>query len=231
MATDSKQACLIMGATGAVGKTLLREIMQQNKYDKVTLLVRRSANYDGPNKEKVVERIVDFEKLDEEVFRGHATFFCTFGTTKAQAGSAEAFERIDKGYVLTAATLFKTANPTTPLHFLYVSSSGIERAAWFLYPRTKLAIERGLKDLQFAQCSIFRPAFLVTEQNREGRMADNLLRPVLGGWLGRVTGSATPVGAVAKAMIRAARGDVPAGVPVKAEGGFRIFENPEILAL
>ncbi|KAJ3020116.1 hypothetical protein HKX48_001309 [Thoreauomyces humboldtii] len=217
---------IIMGATGACGKALVREVMTSSSYSKVTLLLRKELPYDGVNKEKLVQKIVDFEKLDESVFQGHDTIFCTFGTTKAQAGSAEAFQRIDRDYVLAAAKLFRSANPSTPLHFLYVSSGGASSSSWMLYPKTKGEIEDGLKAVGFEKVSIFRPAFLITEEKRnQSRLAEDLLHPVMNSWFGRATGFTTPVGAVAKAMREVANG------AVGTEKSSQTYENKEILAL
>ncbi|KAI8908758.1 hypothetical protein DFJ77DRAFT_128713 [Powellomyces hirtus] len=226
-----KHAAVIMGATGAVGKAVVREVMEASNFTKVTLLLRRELDYNGPNKEKMQQKIVDFDNLDENLLAGHDVFFCTFGTTRAQAGSAEAFEKIDRDYVLNAAKLFKSANASTPLHFLYCSSGGAKANSWFLYPRVKGQIEEGLKALKFAQCSIFRPAFLLPEEKRNhSRMAEDLVHPIMNSGFGKWTGFSTPVGAVAKAMRVWALGEGEVK-PTDVKELSRTFENKEILAM
>jgi oxidoreductase len=54
--------------------------------------------------------------------------FCCLGTTKADAGSAEAFRKIDHDYVVNTAKLIAEENTGTegglsPVHFLYCSSA------------------------------------------------------------------------------------------------------------
>lgn len=55
--------------------------------------------------------------------------FCCLGTTRADAGSAEAFKRIDQTYVLESARVVAEENPSpqgetsSHVHFLYCSSS------------------------------------------------------------------------------------------------------------
>ncbi|KNC97431.1 uncharacterized protein SPPG_07354 [Spizellomyces punctatus DAOM BR117] len=226
-----KHAAIIMGATGAVGKALVREVMEADAFEKVTLLLRREVEYEGPHSEKLTQKKVDFENLEESVFAGHDVMFCTFGTTRAQAGSAEAFQKIDRDYVLNAAKLFKSANPTTPLHFLYTSSGGANASSWLLYPRTKGEIENGLKSMNFAKCSIFRPGFLVLEEERRGsRFAEDMVAPILGGAFGRWTGLSTPVGSCARAMRRWAVGGGE-GITVEVKDGTYTIENKDILKM
>ncbi|KAI9101925.1 hypothetical protein DFS34DRAFT_612018 [Phlyctochytrium arcticum] len=220
-------ACIVMGATGAVGKALVRDLMETDAFSKVTLLLRREVEYEGPHPEKLVQHKVDFENLDESLLKGHDTMFCTFGTTKKQAGSAEAFQKIDRDYVLNAAQKFKAANPSTPLHFLYTSSTGANPTSWFLYPRTKGEIENGLKSAGFDKCTIVRPGFLGTEESRkESRLAENSLTAGISSLFGMLT----PVANVARAMRRAAIGGGD-GIAQPTEAGPHTFEHKNIMAM
>ena len=89
------------------------------------------------------------------------------GTTKAQAGSAENFVKIDKDYVLNSAKLIKEQNPNEKIHYLYCSSRGANAGSPFLYLKTKGEIENGLRDIGFGKVSIFGPGFLRTSEQRE----------------------------------------------------------------
>lgn len=84
--------------------------------------------------------------------------FCTLGTTKARAGSAEAFEKIDYGYTLTVA---KIAKESGCKWFGIVTSVGANANSSFLYPRVKGLIEKDLIALQFQCLEIFRPGMLL----------------------------------------------------------------------
>jgi oxidoreductase len=95
--------------------------------------------------------------------------FCTLGTTKAQAGSAENFVKIDKDYVLDSAKLIKEQNPNKEIHYLYCSSKGSNAKSPFLYLRTKGEIEEGLKGIGFKRVSIFRPGSLRVSEPRNQR--------------------------------------------------------------
>ncbi|KAJ3179711.1 Oxidoreductase htatip2 [Gaertneriomyces sp. JEL0708] len=222
---EQKHACIILGATGAVGSCLLRELLTNPNVTKVTSLGRRTFEYTGPNAEALVQKVVNFEDLKAEDFKDHDIFACALGTTRAQAGSAEAFQKIDRDYVLNAARAFKEANPTTPVQCLYVSSMNANPSSWFLYPKTKGEIEEGLKKMNFASCAIFRPAFLVTEHHRpEKRFGEDLVAPLMAGRFGKWANLSVPVGTVAHAMSKWL------SQPSEKQGN-HIFDNKQILTM
>lgn len=68
------------------------------------------------------------------------------GTTRAAAGSAKAFERIDRDYVLAAAkaALQQDAGTRAQQRVVYCSSSGSNSKAPFLYMKSKGLTEEGL---------------------------------------------------------------------------------------
>ncbi|KAI9151031.1 hypothetical protein H9P43_009646 [Blastocladiella emersonii ATCC 22665] len=217
-------SCVLLGHTGAVGKCVLREVMADPRIAKVTTIGRREIAYDGPNKEKLVQQVVDFEKLDEyrAAFQGHDAAFCSLGTTRAEAGGAEAFRRIDHDYVVNAAKLIKEEAGDKPLHFFYVSAQGTNINSPFLYPKTKGQIEKELTDLKFDKLTIMRPALLELEGDRPGsRFGETVAFAMLPAIkFFSPTGVSIPVGTVAKAMVGLLHNP-------HAEAA-RIYENKEI---
>ncbi|KIJ47537.1 hypothetical protein M422DRAFT_778131 [Sphaerobolus stellatus SS14] len=96
-----KQTALILGATGATGKHLLRELLNTPNFTKVGEFGRRITPLDTAglsNKEKLVQKVVDFEKPQEAGFADEKwdVVFIALGTTRAAAGSAENFRKIDQ---------------------------------------------------------------------------------------------------------------------------------------
>jgi len=63
----------------------------------------------------------------EEAFRGGAALFCALGTTRADAGSAQAFRDIDVHCVEETARAAKEAGVS---HFSLVSSQGANPRVW-----------------------------------------------------------------------------------------------------
>ena len=119
----------------------------------VVACVRRPLGISSP---KLEERIVsDFGALG--ALEGD-DLFCCLGTTRAKAGSAEAFRQVDFDIPLTAARAF------TGRKFLLVSSTGANARSPFLYPRTKGELEAAVSALPFQEVHIFRPSFLAGDR-------------------------------------------------------------------
>lgn len=102
MPPDSpERSALIVGATGQVGRHLLRELLASPTYTRVAEYGRRVTPLDdlpAEHRAKLVQKTVDFEHLDDAAWKEgqFATVYITLGTTRATAGSAAAFEKIDR---------------------------------------------------------------------------------------------------------------------------------------
>ncbi|KAJ3369901.1 Oxidoreductase htatip2 [Allomyces arbusculus] len=186
--------------------------MADARFAHVTVVGRREIHYQGPNKEKLLQQVVDFENLEasRSVFKGHQVAFCSLGTTRADAGSAEKFIRIDHDYVVNAAKLIEEENRAN------VNSS-------LMFPRSKGQTEKDLSDLNFSRFTIIRPGVLELEQKREGstRYAESAFLATLPVVKLFAPTFSTPVGTVAKALIAAATD------PAKWHGAdkVRIFDS------
>jgi oxidoreductase len=87
------RSCFVVGATGEVGKALVKQLLCSSAFERVVVLVRRPLNYTGPNKDILEEAIVeDFDGLETdgnaEKVRNCQFGFCALGTTRAKAGTA-----------------------------------------------------------------------------------------------------------------------------------------------
>jgi oxidoreductase len=217
----------VLGGTGMVGRHLTKELLQSEKYQSITLLTRRELQekekQNWTNLEKLKVQVVALDKLDKQWFQGMDIGFCTLGTTRADAGSAEAFVKIDHDIPLQAATLFKEQLGDKPGYFCLLTSTGSNKDSWFLYPRTKGQLEHAMTQLGFKNLSIFRPGllFLEGEERPKPRFLEGIAIGI-SNLLGNRMGGA-PISGVAKAM-RMVGEHIPSE-PVK------IFENQDILDL
>ncbi|KAI8145202.1 hypothetical protein BJV82DRAFT_50791 [Fennellomyces sp. T-0311] len=168
------KVALVMGATGAVGKQLLLDLLKNGNYEKVITVGRRFVQLDDSiPQEKLVQKIVDFENLEasREEFKRVNDVYCCLATARADVESAEAFRRIDQGYVLDSAKLIAEENKSStsklsPVHFLYCSSVGANKNSSFLYVQSKGQTEDGIIKTGFQRVSIFQPGFLEVVEPR-----------------------------------------------------------------
>lgn len=126
----------LFGSTGAVGGQVLRAAAALPAYDRVHEVGRRSAELgDG----KVSFQAVDFEAIDkDEALRklGPDVVISALGTTRAQAGSAAQFRKIDHDYVVEGARALRDASKQQRL--IYCSVRG--RAWASIEPATAVAV-------------------------------------------------------------------------------------------
>ncbi|KAG0299693.1 Protein fmp52, mitochondrial [Linnemannia gamsii] len=173
-------SCIILGGTGAVGKSLVKDALSSNAFTRVLTLGRRPVPTENDttftNLSRLDQKTIDFENLattfPDEGANLPQVVFCTLGTTRAAAGSAEAFKKIDQQYVLDSARLIHEKAPKDPVtglskvHFLYCSSGGANANSYFLYMKTKGETEKALAEIGFERVSIFQPSYLKVVEPR-----------------------------------------------------------------
>lgn len=166
------RTALVAGASGLVGGHLLRLLLADGAYARVVTLARRELTVRHP---KLEQRVVDFGTLDafSDIPRADDVF-CCLGTTIKQAGSREAFRKVDHDYVLALA---RTGLRAGALQFLLVSALGADPASRIFYSRVKGEVEAAVRQLPYPAIQIFRPSFLMGER-AEVRLAERVGIPL-----------------------------------------------------
>lgn len=198
------RTALVAGATGLVGGHLLRLLLEDAAYERVTALVRRGVPL---SHRKLVQREINFDLLRDLAgsTRVHDVF-CALGTTMRQAGSRNAFRKVDFTYVTELARL---ASDQRASQFLLVSSLGANPRSRVFYNRVKGEAEDAVRQLRFDAIHILRPSLLVGDRKesrpgeRLGIVVARLATPFLVGPLRPYRPIAAET--VARAMVRAAR--------------------------
>jgi uncharacterized protein YbjT (DUF2867 family) len=135
--------------------------------------------------------------------------FCCLGTTMKDAGSPEAFRKVDFGFV---SGLARAATRHRASQFLFVSAVRADPRARLFYSRVKGDVEEAVRRMPFDAVHIFRPSFLIGARanSRAAERVAVFLTPLIA-WIlvGRLR-SFRPIRAatVARAMVQAARGAV-----------------------
>ena len=91
----------VIGATGLVGKQLVQQLLNDNRFETVRIFVRRDTGLKHP---KLEQQIVDFAQSEtwKEQLTGDV-LFSALGTTLKQAGSKEKQYEIDFTFNLNFA--------------------------------------------------------------------------------------------------------------------------------
>ncbi|KAG1874414.1 hypothetical protein F4604DRAFT_1764655 [Suillus subluteus] len=192
---------LILGATGATGKHLLRELLSSDQWSKVGEYSRRvTPEADLPqNRGKLEQKTVNFENLEAAGLKDGRwdVVFVTLGTTRANAGSAEMFEKIDREYAA------KTDDPEHKQRVVYLSSSAADSSSHFLYTRSKGLTELGIARLGYADTIVFRPGLFKGAQRADKRLAETILGYVTGAASHFTSNAEIHVSVLAKAIMKA----------------------------
>ena len=146
---------LVIGATGATGKDLVKQLLADSDYQQVDVFVRTPLNIDDP---KLNNHIVNFEKPEEwkNLVKGDVAFSC-LGTTLKSAGSKEAQRKVDYDYQYNFA---KSAKENDVEDYILVSSYGANPQSKIFYSRMKGDLEQSVKELHFNKMTIFQPGML-----------------------------------------------------------------------
>ena len=154
---------LIIGATGATGKDLVTQLLNDDAYIEVHCFVRKPKSITHP---KLHAHVVNFETPEAwaDLLHGDVAFSC-LGTTLAVAGSKEAQWRIDYDYQYAFAQQCKANGIPT---FVLVSAAGATAQSKLFYNRMKGQLEDAVKALSFQCLLIFQPSILIRSNNDRG---------------------------------------------------------------
>ena len=119
---------LVVGATGAVGKDLVRLLLDDERFDEIHIFVRSTS---GVKQENLIEHIVNFDNIAEwkDKLFGDVLFSC-IGTTLKDAGSKEKQWKIDYDYQYDIAA---AASENGVERYILVSSVGASASSTVFY--------------------------------------------------------------------------------------------------
>ena len=204
---------LVIGATGAVGKDLVQQLLADDSFESVDVFVRREMNLSSA---KLAVHVVDLDHAENWAgqLKGDVLFSC-MGTTLKAAGSQKAQWKVDYTYQLEAARAARAnAVPT----YVLVSSIGANSQSKMFYPKMKGALDDAVQELGFEGCFILRPPSLIRKgSDRFGEKAGVAILKGLNA-IGLMRGL-TPMDTedVAAAMIRLARSGRKGAVIVNSQ--------------
>ncbi|KAN0008888.1 hypothetical protein ACTFIU_009554 [Dictyostelium citrinum] len=179
---------ICMGSSGFVGKEVLKQLIKNEKINKITCIVRKPLTGIEDNEKTNFIIQNDFsnysEELLKELVKSHHACIWTIGGRRSQFPTQEEYEKVSIDYTITFATgivnaLKSTTTTTNPFTFIYCSGMGAnEKANESIINRIEIEtrivkgkVERSLTEIQKSNTNlfnllIFRPGGITENQNK-----------------------------------------------------------------
>jgi len=215
---------IVIGATGAVGSSLVRELLASPRFERVVTLSRRPVDFGAhPKLQSLVIDLANIETETASAALGFDAAFCTMGVGQPSRTPKEEVRRVDVEY---AGAFARGARAAGVRHISLLSSVGANAHARSFYIRIKGEAEAAVRAAGIARTSLFRPSLLVTKEIRYG-LQDRLTQaifpvvaPVLPARFHQIT-----VEDLGRAMCRNAERDAPDGVEFLYYPDFRALTS------
>ena len=193
---------VIIGATGAVGREILEEVLEKDFYKKVYVLGRSSVTKLVDN-EKLEKIVVDFENLEFDInILNNADVFAALGTTIKIAKTKENQRKIDLGYTINFAKMCEGRVKS----FNVVSAIAANSRSKSFYTSLKGELEERLQEMNLGILRIYRPSLLISKRIDTRIMEEffikisPMLKPILHGKFKKY--SPIEVGLLGKEIVR-----------------------------
>jgi uncharacterized protein YbjT (DUF2867 family) len=165
-----RRQALIFGATGAVGRELLKLCLEGDRYSRVSVIARKPTSLEHEKLQWIEAKFDALEDLEPVVGLEGGDAYCCLGTTIKSAGSEAAFRKVDFDFVLNSARFAKKCGAQ---QFSMVSALGANPESGTFYNRTKGEVEAAVAAENFPSLRIFRPSLLKGERD-EFRLGEEI---------------------------------------------------------
>ena len=188
---------VVIGATGATGRQVVKHLLEADWISEVSVLVRKKS---FEEQDKLQEHVVDFDQLSEyrQWIVGDVAFSC-LGTTLKDAGSKEEQWKVDYTYQYNFAQLAYQNGVST---FVLQSAINADASSKLFFSRMKGELEENIKLIGFERLVLCKPSFLIRPNTK--RTLENIGVQLVYGLnkLGLLKSySSLPVDLVAQAMV------------------------------
>lgn len=174
----SQKTAIVFGGTGLIGGKVIEELLNSPEYARILVFTRQKI--DIPEKDKVVNHIVDFEKIEsfKNQITGDDLFIC-LGTTIKKAGSVSKMEETDRDLPVSLAD---AALKNGTKRIAVVSSIGANEKSSNYYLRIKGEMEKSIYPMDFISVSILRPSLLLGDrkEKRTGESVSKIFMKIFG---------------------------------------------------
>jgi uncharacterized protein YbjT (DUF2867 family) len=150
---------LLFGASGMVGKGVLRECLDDPEVARVTTIGRTASGLRNAKLHEIIHNdLSNYASIEPALADFDACFFC-LGISSAGL-TEEAYRRVTYDFTLAAASTLAGLNPQ--MTFVYVSGAGTDStgAGRIMWARVKGQTENALLALPFAAAYMLRPGII-----------------------------------------------------------------------
>lgn len=216
---------LIFGASGMVGKGVLRECLLDPGVERVTAIGRSASGVSDPKLRDLVHGDMwNYSDIEKDLTGLDACFFC-LGVTSA--GMKEAgYERVTYGIAVAAAETLARLNPG--MTFVFVSGAGSDSSekGRVMWARIKGKTENAILRLPFKGAYVFRPGVIqplhgIRSRTTAYNVAYVVLGPLIPLLRWAMPGQILTTEQIGRAMLKVARSGAPK----------RVLESKDINAL
>lgn len=173
---------VIFGASGMVGRQLLRIMVDSDEYKQITVVVRKPLKFEHSKLTQIQADFTTLENFKNELQAD--AFFCCLGTTRKKTPDLKEYYQIDHDYPLKAANIAKELGVN---QYHLVSALGANAESKIFYSRTKGEVENDIISLQIPATYVYRPSLLVGKRKEKragekvGEIILKILNPILFG--------------------------------------------------
>lgn len=219
----SKRTAAIIGSTGMIGSYLLEQLMADDYYNNVRILVRRPILITSDRLEVKLVNFDDLESVQMALDGTDIIFSCIGTTNKNVRGDKKLYWKIDHDIPVNAARLALERGCNK---MVMVSSVGADPNSRNFYLKLKGQTEKDVVATGMQAVHVMRPGMLLGKR-KEKRPLEKLMQGIMGSISGVMIGKARKFKAihgadVAKAMIAAGKRNV---------NGLYIYEHDEMIGL
>ena len=162
------KTALLFGSSGLVGGHLLNQLINDNKYSKIKLFIRKDPEISDPKVEVIKTNFNNLQNHKEDI-KGDDCFFC-IGTTKQNSPDKNEYRRVELDMPKEIAQIAKLNSVNS---FVFVSSGYADPKSSGDYLKFKGEVEEELKRLNFSKLGIMRPSFLLGDR-KEKRIGEKI---------------------------------------------------------
>jgi uncharacterized protein YbjT (DUF2867 family) len=214
-----RKTAVVLGATGLIGGHLVQELLKNEYFSKVRILVRKPISIEHPKADVQVVNFNDEKDIAAKLDIGDVIFCCIGTTRKKVKGNKTEYRKVDYDIPIITARLGVQHGFS---QYLLVSAIGANPVAANFYLQLKGCIEEDITALPFEAIHIFRPSILLGNRT-EFRFGEQIGKKVMKAISFLLIGAwrrYKPVHAadVARAMVAAAN---------KEEPGVHMYEYDE----